>query len=519
MVNPTKRLSSFGGQRAVIYVPCGHCADCKAQGALAWYSRAYYQTKGAIDQGGFVYFDTFTYDNKNLPWTKDMLGIDDEDLNFPCFNRDHFRTFLHSIRTHYNRLLGKGNFKIEYFLTSEYGLNPSDGKTFRPHYHIMFYVFGDIDPIDFSYQVAKYWHYGRTDGGHYKTDEYILNHVFGKGYKTNPRDVLAVCCYVSKYIMKDSDFEETIQSRMAKLRAFEDIRCSYAKFANMKSDYRKIKNCIDQFHRQSHGFGAYVFEDPTVDWEKVLKTCRLVLPDHANVTKEVPLCGYYMNKLCYVKGEDKKMHLTSDAIKWRKSRMINVVLPGQVEQFRLMMDTICNNEQKATILEMLEGRDPFEYCFYQLCYRGYTRMNLQENPTGIVFPGSISRRMTPSELNKEDWLNFIYRTTTEDEPCIYHYSTVPDKKRFGGCAFYTTEYLGDNDNGYKDEIPLMANKYGFDDHSDKYYGDFCYRLDRLKFPTKYYGNCVKQEEWIRHHVINQDSDYSFRRFDDLFHYI
>lgn len=523
IVNPAKRLSSFGGQRAVIYVPCGQCADCKTQKHLEWYSRAYYQAKGTLDEGGFIYFDTFTYSNKYLPWTKDVLGIDDEDLNFPCFNRDHFTKFLHSLRTHYSRLLGKDSkHRIEYMMASEYGLNPSDGKTFRPHYHIMFYVFGDIDPIDFSHQVAKYWYYGRTDGGHYKTHDYILNHVFGKGYNTNPKDVLAVSCYVSKYIMKDSDFEETIQLRMAKLRAFEDIRCSYFKFAKMKSDYRKIKNCIDQFHRQSHHFGEYFLRDPEVDWDKVYKTCRVTIPDSKTIEKEIPLAGYYTSKMFYYKDENKKMKLRPEAINWRKERMVKVVLPAQVEQFKLMFEKMCNQEQQETILKMLDGRTPEYYCLYQLCYRGYTRMNLQYNPSTIVHPGSV-QQLSSAESNVEMWLDFIYRHTTDSEPQIYHYSTVPDKKRFGGEAFYTNRYLGDNDKGYVHECPNMQDNYGFDDYLDKFMGSFSYKVRNRHKANRgfsvYYGDCVNQETWIKRHVINQNSDYRFRQFDDLASYI
>ena len=174
--NPAKRLSMYGGQPLYFNVPCGNCADCKKKKRLEWRFRAYHHINNIINRGGYVYFDTLTYDEDHVPHLSDFISLDSfvpsliEQRNgisvgiqdFTCFCHSHWKNFLKNLRRqldyHYNGC------KFDYFLTSEYGTK--EGFTHRPHYHILFFVHDSskIHPLDFSKVIKKCWDYGRTDG-------------------------------------------------------------------------------------------------------------------------------------------------------------------------------------------------------------------------------------------------------------------------------------------------------------------------------------------------------------------
>ena len=112
--------------------------------------RSYYECLDTFENGGYVYFDTLTYDNEHLPKVSDFTnkikrGSKDD---FSCYNTEHIRLFLVRLRRfaeYYNNSL-KDNLK--YFVTSEYGdrkeyIDERGRKrrgTERPHYHVLFFV-------------------------------------------------------------------------------------------------------------------------------------------------------------------------------------------------------------------------------------------------------------------------------------------------------------------------------------------------------------------------------------------
>lgn len=111
-------------------VPCGKCAQCKANLRAEWCGRLAvenYHTKRS-------YFVTLTYSDENLKFSNQ--GV-------PSVWKHHIQKFLKRVRK---------VIKCRYFCTSEYG-----SKTQRPHYHIIFFLEEDMEVLDFGNLMERKW--------------------------------------------------------------------------------------------------------------------------------------------------------------------------------------------------------------------------------------------------------------------------------------------------------------------------------------------------------------------------
>lgn len=137
-------------------VPCGKCAQCKANLRAEWCGRLsvenYFSKRS--------YFVTLTYDDDHILANK--YGV-------PSVWKEHIQKLFKRLRK---------SISCRYFCTSEYG-----SKTFRPHYHILFFTNEDITDQDFYDLLDKQWFYGSV---HYGIVE--------------PASI----AYCTKYCMKDS---------------------------------------------------------------------------------------------------------------------------------------------------------------------------------------------------------------------------------------------------------------------------------------------------------------------------
>ena len=532
LYNPTKRISKCGGQNFSLEVPCGNCAECKELMRTAWYFRSYWQCKEVYDKNGYVYFDTLTYRNEDLPHVSDIYADIDPKYDYPCFNPDHFRRFMVDIRQYLRR--AKLDVDIKYFLTTEYGMNPGDGKTFRPHYHVMFFVDNDVlDPFVLSELVAKYWKYGRTDGIPYQSSMYVLKHIFGKKYTKDFVHMRSVCNYVSKYITKDSDFEREIKKRINNIKeSMLEGRMSYVKRCMIKDKYRKIIRCIDQFHRQSQGFGLYYLEDMSEqDIKDMFDTGMMAMPDK-EVIKHVPLGGsYYERKLLYEKKLDKSGNaywtLTELGKKYKLERLLDSIDRLEKRYDEQFMNIPYYHGEEADkhmeyISNLLDGRSFHDMSVYMLLYKGKIRYGLNENNL------LLENKLSPFENDLGIWMQIVMQDVHEldDEDCLFHYASSSDKKRFAGSCFVTDKNLGNKDAGYVGDII----KYDFDDLEDKYYGDFVSKVHKSSVSgfnmglnttirKSYYGNVISDEDFAKRFVINETTDYKFRDFDKLYCYM
>lgn len=260
-----------------------------------WFFRTWYEFKDIFRAAGnsFVYFDTLTYSNKHLPNIRKFAPFSDP---FPCFDSSHIRQFIESLRIFLKR---QYSVEFRHFLSSEYGTRLD--RQHRPHYHILFFVRGDIDPLEFSRIVADYWQYGRTDGMPYKSQYYVLTHNYIKSATLEQQ--LRVCNYVTKYVQKSCLFDKEISRRInaamfsAAQKLAPDCPEDWISSPNGKRYRMQLKRHINQFHRQSQHFGESALAD--LDLDQLFRDGCLWMPSFKSVTAPIALSTYYKRKLFY----------------------------------------------------------------------------------------------------------------------------------------------------------------------------------------------------------------------------
>ena len=119
-------------------VGCGKCGECISKKRMEWRQRLFFQNK-CSDR---LYFCTFTYDDKHLPYC----------LGFAVPRVSDIQKFHKRLRRHivYRNL----DLQFKYFLASEYG-----PKHFRPHYHGLYCVSGR-DALMFPKILRQVYNYG-----------------------------------------------------------------------------------------------------------------------------------------------------------------------------------------------------------------------------------------------------------------------------------------------------------------------------------------------------------------------
>ncbi len=290
IVNPTKYVSLKYRDRFTLRVPCGQCAYCQEAKKREYYLRSYYHAQQCLSAGGFVLFDTLTYAPVYLPKISDYFPTK---YNYPCFDSMHIRKFIAKLRQRCKRGY-KSNF--DFMLSSEYG--SSEFHQHRPHYHILFFVTGKIDPLTFSSLVADCWFYGRTDGKPYKSDYYVINNVLNGDSAKKIR----VLKYVTKYISKSCLFTKEINKRINAIvfemaNMYGSKRDEWLNSLGAAKFREQLNRWMGQFHRQSTGFGACLLEN--LDINEVFKDGRLKVVDNEKIILSIPLPTYYKRKLFY----------------------------------------------------------------------------------------------------------------------------------------------------------------------------------------------------------------------------
>lgn len=281
ITNRNKYLNTKYGQQYFVWVNCGHCDECLREKQNEWTLRTYYQVKDCLDNGEYVYFDTLTYDRKNLPRLNKVTNILEPTYNFPCFDYRDIRNFYETLRGYYK---GKDT-DIKYFITSEYG----DIRG-RNHYHIMLFVYDEnIDPIKLSINVNKAWGKGRTDGIPWKSKKYVIQHNVIKEMNID------AIKYIAKYVTKPQKWMQLVNARWARIEHYyrEKKKYNYLTIKRRKKEYYRF---TQPFHRQSQGYGlkALDYQTNTDIWEEN----RMKYRDNTlKIVKYASLPSYFKRKL------------------------------------------------------------------------------------------------------------------------------------------------------------------------------------------------------------------------------
>lgn len=327
--NNSTYVNASGMQKATYDFYTGNDAEYKLRQENEWYMRIYWQGVETFDDGGYVVFDTFTYDDEHLPRLKDyfdestLTSVDDEGkeksfANYGCFNRNHFPKFMKDLRSALEYAGFDVKDKIKYCYVTEYGHDDeyiSDRGlkrrgTMRPHYHLMMFVSDTtLRPDVLNAYVSRLWKYGYHDNG--KSKAKFAHNTFHAGLSEIDRKVRlrGLANYIGKYMHKDADYEKVIGSRIDAI-AFK--MCPKPTFDEKKeiklySDWKeRWKLCRKQaydkiatFHGQSQHFGECAITQPDFNIEEVAKTGKMRMPDQQKVVKFIPIPMYYRRKLFY----------------------------------------------------------------------------------------------------------------------------------------------------------------------------------------------------------------------------
>lgn len=400
IINPCKYVSLRYRERFLLQVPCGHCAECATNKSNEWYFRSYHQTLDTLQNGGYVYFDTLTYRDQDLPRLSDFVSVP-SGCDYPCFSSRHVQLFNKRLR----KRLEQYHSKYSFFLTSEYGT--SEGRTHRPHYHILIYSDGNIDPLQLSLLVSQCWSYGRTDGLPYKSFYYVRKNVFRSEQFDSS---LRTCRYVSKYIQKSCKFQREITKRVDRIMMSiaDKMIDGWLDSPHAKRVRQRYARLVGQFHRQSKNYGASFMQN--VDITDFSNLLEITMPDSNKVSLKIPLPQYYKRKFFYdvvnIDGNDTWIpnKLGQEFLKFCDKRLLD----------NLSRRFHASNAQAKVSFDNDKLAD------YVLNYRGRIRaVELPSNP-----------------LDKYNY------------PTFYNYSTLSDREHLENLGI-SVHYVGNNTIGYR----------------------------------------------------------------------
>lgn len=330
--NNSRVISRYYMTKGYIQVPCGECVECQQSKSLEWQLRARWQFEEVKRSNGYALFDTLTYSDENLPYLSDFLPTSGFDC--PCFSLPDVQGFFNRLRAavrYKYHIRSNESLPLKYFLTSEYGT--SERGTHRPHYHIILYCFDNrISPIDLSYLISQCWYFGRTDGAKYNGKRYVNEKRVIRAH-TKDGDSIHLHQYVAKYVEKDCAFQRTIKKRLHGymysrykqylvslgstyerdykswifvddipyahgVKEIEDMDyLSWLRSPDVHSLFLRTKHLIEQFHKQSQGFGEmlidyldlpYLWETGNVKFRQANKCATVV---------QMKLPTYYYRKI------------------------------------------------------------------------------------------------------------------------------------------------------------------------------------------------------------------------------
>lgn len=283
-----------GVDKKYLVVPCGHCEECQQKRVNDLTFRAYYEYLDTISNGGFVLMECLTYSNDTIPYHG----------NFYYFRKKDLQDFNKRLR---KTLKDRGfeDVHYKYLIVSEYG-----SEHFRPHYHPLFYVVGNITAAQFDAFVEHCW---SCLGSPYvkgcpigRIDERLLD-------KKLVNSIEAIK-YVCKYIFKGSNVVKVVKAKgYSTISRFVHDICfdkdSKYSFKNLQDwQLRKIWDLYTMkiptlkefqllpFYLQSKDFGVSFLSD--VDYNDLFDVVHLDTNSplsYSNFT----LPNYYVRKVFY----------------------------------------------------------------------------------------------------------------------------------------------------------------------------------------------------------------------------
>lgn len=296
-------------------VPCGKCGECRQKRQDEVTARLYYQYletektsvpgfhyvsedgRVNIHEHGYTYFESFTYNEDNVPWCHGIR----------CFDPKHYRMLMVYLRNDLKKE-GYEPGSIKVYWCSEYG-----GDTFRPHYHALFFVTCAITPDRLEELLQRNWcvitNRNKADSERKSLGWTDISNPYSDKH-TRPSqlvcDSIAVLGYVGQYIGKDIEFEKVL--KLQKDSNFDEQPIS-------KEEYKIMR----PFTRQSNGIGECIKDYLTID---ELMDGRMTVPDNLKGSKNIALPLYIDRKVFYdYNPEDKCFRLNDIGFQMKEHRL------------------------------------------------------------------------------------------------------------------------------------------------------------------------------------------------------
>ena len=487
--NPRSKTLKNYYERRNISIPCGQCAECLSLKKQEWYFRTYWQCQEAFDHDGYVLFDTLTYDNDHLPYISDKYP-EFSDFDFSCFSYEDLRLFFVRLRRSLSYAGYKVNDNLKYFVVSEYGSDDLYTDVFghlrrgtkRPHYHGLFFVNDRhaLPPLVLSRYIGLNWHNGLTDGVPFKDRGYVLrNRVYGPHYMNDPVVIRKTCNYVSKYVMKDHDYDGILESRISSV--LEKVKYSDGKYdwsyfrpGDIEDFVREVRRKVGTFHRQSQGFGAWLLDHPDPDVNEILKRAvrdgYFLMPSDSVVDK-VPVSGYYKIKMFYkkCKGDNgvEYWKLTDLGKYWKLVRAENSIkqLSKRYSTIYLNIGNYVDDCDKVVdlqdkIMKYLDGRDFADFAKYLLFYRG--RIKPFDEPINLDWKYVLKK-----EFESDSFRN-SYESELGDN-FLYCYAGRSARRHFQ-CSFVSWKDLEIEKRIVDGRVKVHYDDLGCEDYGWHFYG-------------------------------------------------
>ena len=385
--------------RVKIAVPCGKCEECLQHRHAHYKLRAYYEQLGVEAVGGVTLFDTLTYTDENLPH---LNGV-------PCF--DHRDIIKFRKRLDINLQRSGYTAKLRSFIVSEFG-----GTTHRPHYHIMCFYHGPIDPHVLHDHIRKAWGLGFTD----KQTKRIEIAKSGVG----------AIHYTTKYMCK-SECEIADEAKFYVMRSTgstTDPNLTYKEYKHIvetTTDERGNK-CFKNQSWISRGFGDYLLEKIETDYEfarSFMETGKVRMPNAKGGKcpySLLPLGHFYTYKLFYDRvfnertGRKDRYVLNERGKDWKIDHLDNII-----DSVKTSLEKNIGKVDSKVVHNLLDGHTLEEMAIYNVCYSGVTgtiidmcsykedyRIMLTPNEKNPVTPENEDT--FPAQQYRQEQINKLY---------------------------------------------------------------------------------------------------------------
>lgn len=426
-------------QKGIVSYPDRYSYRAQESRRNSYLLRLYWHFRQYFDDGKTVFFDTLTYDDEHLPHVQDVADFPD---NFSCFRPSdvkHFLDRLHSRFAYYN--LGT----FTHFICSEYGHDDlyvdSRGRcrkgTKRPHYHILLFLDGSVDgfvdPMQLASMVHDCWQQGLTDNfGRYegdRTKNYVLHNTFTKDTVSKDR-MLALCHYLSKYVLKDAKYSKKVDDTIRKYvyrKYVHSSDCGEASISHGLTDVCQCKafthDCdflrrqIAEFICISNGFGTYALHPDNLDMKLIYERSQMSMPDKDKIVRYIRIPEYYLRKLFYV---CKRGHwlLNDEGKKYYKNHLRN--LSHNYSRFLQNVFVNLSEVDRFNVYRMLDGRSFDDVADYVVYYQG--RICNPKYLDGMPDKDNIVQRLI---LIDDDIDEFFYILNDPIPKIVYYRSVEP----------------------------------------------------------------------------------------------